>query len=564
MTRGEQYTLILELARRNEGKILHREQLAGIMEAVGELDTLATRLGFAARYQGPLRGVVVQMLTGEGKTLVEAGGALKHGLDIRARYGHDVLGMGAHVITHNAKLAGDALVTYDRLGAPINMKGGWLKPDEGAQLGGDGIGKFDQPVAKVESTTDVAVRRAQYEQPATFGSVNEFVFDSLRDAERAKRGEDPVQQGHEIAIGDEIDALVLDMGRTRLRLARSLEADLGRVDDWNTAVRLAGELTKLEAKPGELYTVTGGRVRIARSQWRQVQDRLGRELTATERADVVQVMQASYQLRLHNEYFIDGTKVVPINRETGWPMPEQRWDSHHQALEALHDLPVRPRQEVIAETTIAQYLANYNRVAGFTGTAGEASVLARLYGLRIVQITPVKPRQLRFLDAEIWGSADALWEALINESKQRQQNGELRPGLRFLDSVRSSEAFSAQLAEALGIEPNVLNALPRTRRVREAGHRPGRTKGRRVGGHRLRRPRYRHQARWRPGHPPRGTQRKRSGTGGRTRRGHRAPAGCEWRCSTCPRLGAPSSRCSAAAAARANRPPASYVSRCPS
>ncbi|WP_092537060.1 accessory Sec system translocase SecA2 [Amycolatopsis arida] len=373
---------------------------------------------------GLLTGHVVQMATGEGKTLA---GAL-------AAAGYALQGKRVHVISVNDYLARrDAewmRPVYDLLGVSV----GWVEP---------GLTQEE--------------RRAAYASAVCYGAVSEIGFDVLRDR-LVTRVEDLVQPEPEVAIVDEADSVLVDEARVPLVMAGSV--DEGIVDEEVAKVvrRLRHGLHYETDPDGRNAWLTPAGASV-------VEKSLGGIDLYGENADGGPQRLAAVNVALHAhalltrdvDYLVRDGKVQLINASRGRVAELQRWpDGLQAAVEAKEQVPPSDRGEILDSITVQALIARYPKVAGMTGTAvAVAEQLREFYRLEVAVIPPNTPNIREDLRDRIYASPSRKLRAIVEEI--RTVHGTGRPILVGTQDVAESEELAEKLAKA-DLSCVVLNA----------------------------------------------------------------------------------------------------------
>ncbi|MEE9296562.1 MAG: hypothetical protein V3W34_16585 [Phycisphaerae bacterium] len=389
-------------------------------------------------------GCICEMATGEGKTLVAAMAATLVGWR----------GRGCHVVTVNDYLA--------------RRDAEWM------------AGIFQccgLTVASLQQDTPPAERRRAYHADMTYCTNKEVTADFLRDrlvlAGRRNLSEvlidgivhryDPqervVQRGLHCAIIDEADSVLLDEAVTPLIISGEAP-NAEQVQCYTEAATLAAKLQPLEdyivvAQYNEVTLTQNGRRRLnAMSSplgglWRS--QRRGEELTT-------QALSAREFFHRDKQYIIADDKIVIVDESTGRTMPDRTWrDGLHQAIEAKEKVTVNPPKITQARISFQRFFRMYVKVSGLSGTVIEGrSEYWRVYGLPVVVIPTHRPVQRRRQHDRCFPTADAKWQAIVDEVRQVHDNGQ--PVLVGTRSVKDSERLSALLTTA-GLKHQVLNAV---------------------------------------------------------------------------------------------------------
>ncbi|TCS41709.1 preprotein translocase subunit SecA [Reinekea marinisedimentorum] len=386
------------------------------------------------------QGKVSEMKTGEGKTLVAT----------LAAYLNAISGKGVHVITVNDYLA--------------RRDSSWMEPLYNA---------LGLSVGVVVNQQDPAEKKAAYQADITYGTNNEFGFDYLRD-NMAFRMEDKFQRGHNFAIVDEVDSILIDEARTPLIISGAAEDSSARYIEVN---KLIPKLTRgyaanegEEAKPGDFTIDEKQRsVELTEEGHERVENLLqeagllkeGESLYAP--ANLILFHHVMAGIRAHHifqknvDYIVQNNQVVIVDEHTGRTMPGRRWsDGLHQAVEAKENLEVQKENQTLASTTFQNYFRLYDKLSGMTGTADtEAFELNEIYGLDVVVIPTNKAvARIDENDLVYLNEADK-YSAVIKEIQNVVE--QKRPVLVGTASVEASERISKAL-DAAKIKHNVLNA----------------------------------------------------------------------------------------------------------
>ena len=369
-----------------------------------------------------LKGNVIQMATGEGKTLVGALAAI-----IYAHQGRKI-----HCITVNSYLAGrDA----DWMGPLFNF--------------------FDVTTGAIHEHMTADQRRATYSNDVVFGSINEIGFDVLRD-HLITRHEDQVQPTPDVAIVDEADSVMVDEALVPLVLAGSApgHAPTGRISE------IVRNLTK-----DEDYSIDDDQrnVFLTDKGAHTVEKRLG--LSSLYDAENISTTLVQVNVALHAKellvkdvhYIVRDGKVALVDNSKGRIADLQRWpDGLQSAVEAKEGLDVTDGGRVLDTITTQALLGRYTNLCGMTGTATAASEqLRQFYGLGVAVIDPHVPC-IRDDEADrIFSTADDRRRGIIEHIQQLQQVG--RPVLVGTHNVAESEDIQNAL-QAIGVDCVVLNA----------------------------------------------------------------------------------------------------------
>ena len=373
-------------------------------------------------------GWVAEMKTGEGKTLVSTLPAYLNGLS----------GKGVHLITVNDYLARRDAEWMGRIHRWMGLTVGLVIPD------------VDDAVAK----------RAAYACDITNGTNNEFGFDYLRD-NMATRPEEKVQRGHNFAIVDEVDSILIDEARTPLIISGRL-ADAAKL-----YYKFAAIVRRLQRDTD--YEVDEEKRTIAPTE--EGIDGVEKELGVENLYDEVSqdlvhqlsvAIKAKELYKRDKDYIVQHGEVKIVDEFTGRILEGRRWsEGIHQAVEAKEGVKIKEENQTLATITLQNYFRMYDKLAGMTGTAStEAAELMSTYGLNVVPI-PTNRNMVRLDQPDlIYKTEQAKFDAVVDDLAERYETGQ--PVLVGTVSVEKSEFLSKQL-QRRGIPHEVLNAKQHTR-----------------------------------------------------------------------------------------------------
>ena len=384
-------------------------------------------------------GNIAEMKTGEGKTLVATLPAYLNALS----------GKGVHIVTVNDYLAEYQANLMGRVFRFLGMECGVIlssmEPDE---------------------------RRKQYEADITYGTNNEFGFDYLRD-NMAWTVEEQVQRGHNFAIIDEVDSILIDEARTPLIISGPAAGEANR---WYAEfARIAATLLKR----GEDYEVDEKKrtVGILEPGIDKVEDHLGvKNLYESKNTPLIGFLNNSIKAKElftnNKDYVVIDGEVLIVDEHTGRILPGRRYnDGIHQAIEAKEGVEIKPENQTMATVTLQNYFRMYDKLSGMTGTAEtEAAEFMNTYELGVVPIPTNKGVQRIDNPDKVYRDEIAKFKAVVKDIKERHEKGQ--PILVGTASVENSEYLSRQLAKA-GVRHEVLNAKNNEREaaiVAKAGH----------------------------------------------------------------------------------------------
>jgi preprotein translocase subunit SecA len=388
-------------------------------------------------------GAIAEMKTGEGKTLTAT-------LPV---FLNSLAGDAVHLVTVNDYLA--------------RRDAEWMRPIYEA---------LGVTVAAIQEDDDPPKRREKYACDVVYGTNSEFGFDYLRD-NMAGSLEECVQRGHDFAIVDEVDNILIDEARTPLIISGRPEQ---AADLYYTFARLAkqmkGEPHKEKLKSlGESkdtreadydyeYDEKHKTVAPTEGGITKAEEFLGVEnLYLGEHGTLVnhliQALKAESLYKRGVEYEIVEGQVMIIDEFTGRILEGRRWsEGLHQAIEAKEGVQIREENQTLATITLQNYFRLYDKLSGMTGTAlTEAQEFMKIYKMPTVEIPTNVPMVRGDHNDQIYKTKDGKWRSVINEIEARHEAGQ--PILVGTISVEVSEMISGELKRR-GVEHVVLNAKP--------------------------------------------------------------------------------------------------------
>jgi len=381
-------------------------------------------------------GKISEMKTGEGKTLVAT-------LPV---YLNALSGRGVHVVTVNDYLAKRDSEWMGKLYRFLGLSVGVIVHD-----------------------LDDEERRAAYAADVTYGTNNEFGFDYLRDNMKFDL-RDCVQRGHNFAIVDEVDSILIDEARTPLIISGASEESTDKYYRVNRIIPKLEKGEEIEGPPGEPAQLTGDfvvdekhrNITVTDEGWEKVEQLLGIGNIADPenwplKHHVETAIKAHALYRKDVEYVIKDGEVIIVDEFTGRMMPGRRWsDGLHQAIEAKEGVKIERENQTLATITFQNYFRMFKKLAGMTGTAEtEAEEFEKIYKLEVVVI-PTNKQLLRIENADVvFRTEKEKYFAAADEIQQLAVKGQ--PVLVGTTSVEKSERL-AELLKKKGIKHVVLNA----------------------------------------------------------------------------------------------------------
>jgi preprotein translocase subunit SecA len=398
------------------------------------------------------KGMIAEMRTGEGKTLVATLPA----------YLNALAGEGVHIVTVNEYLA--------------QRDADWMGP----------VYRFlGLTVGVIKSMQNKAEKRAAYACDITYGTNNEFGFDYLRDNLEYQL-EDRVQRSLAFAIVDEVDSILIDEARTPLIISGPAEES---TELYLRINQLVPRLTRQQQEDGpgdfavdektkQVHVTDTGHERVEQLMLQSGLLREGESLYDPANIRLMHHLNAA--LRAHAlykrdvEYIVRAGEVIIVDEFTGRTMIGRRWsDGLHQAVEAKEGVRVREENQTIASITFQNYFRLYRKLSGMTGTADtEAPEFLQIYGLEVVVIPTHKPMIRKDNPDFVYLTQKDKFEAIIEDIKDCGARGQ--PALVGTTSIETSE-FLSGLLQKDGVPHQVLNAKQHEREahiIAQAG-RPG-------------------------------------------------------------------------------------------
>ena len=383
-------------------------------------------------------GNIAEMGTGEGKTLA----------CVMPAYLNALSGKGVHVVTVNDYLAKRDSEWMGRVHRFLGL---------------------DVGVILAEMTPDE--RRAAYAADITYGTNNEFGFDYLRD-NMAHSLDELVQRGHNFAIVDEVDSILIDEARTPLIISGPAD----EASSWYSEfARLAAAMNPDAHYEVDLRKRTVG---IQQRGVRFVEDQIGadnlyRSAHATLVGYLNNALKAKELFQRDKDYIVRDGEVLIVDEFTGRVLTGRRYNEGlHQAIEAKEAVEIKAENQTLATITLQNYFRLYDKLAGMTGTAQtEAAEFREIYRLGVIGVPPNRPAMRQDWSDVVYKSERAKFDAVVDDVADRYRRGQ--PVLIGTTSVAKSEYLSQRLTER-AVGHNVLNAKNDEREagvVAEAGRR---------------------------------------------------------------------------------------------
>ncbi len=383
-------------------------------------------------------GNIAEMRTGEGKTLVSTLPAYLNALS----------GEGVHVVTVNDYLAERDSEWMGRVHRFLGLE-----------------------VGCILANMTPAERRVAYAADITYGTNNEFGFDYLRDNMAWSR-EELVQRGHNFAIVDEVDSILIDEARTPLIISGPAD----QATSWYAEFARIATLLKRDTD----YEVDEKKktIGVLESAIDKVEDQIGIDnLYDTVNTPLVgylnNAVRAKELFKKDRDYVVIDGEVLIVDEHTGRMLQGRRYNEGlHQAIEAKEGVEVKAENQTLATVTLQNFFRLYDKLGGMTGTAmTEAAEFSQIYKLGVVPIPTHRP-MVRIDNADvIYRTNQAKLDAVVADIVDRHEKGQ--PILVGTTSVEKSEVLSRMLKQN-GVPHEVLNAKHHEREaaiVAQAGRR---------------------------------------------------------------------------------------------
>ena len=383
------------------------------------------------------QGRIAEMKTGEGKTLVETLPA----------YLNALTGKGVHIVTVNDYLASRVSEEMGRVYSFLGLTTGLVVHGQ-----------------------DRIEKQKAYNSDITYGTNNELGFDYLRD-NMVPYKEMMVQRGHNFAILDEVDSILIDEARTPLIISGQGEKS---TDLYDQAEKLVSGFSRFVIKEmdtkqdldtyAEDYIVDE-KARTAVLTKHGIEkaekffgvDNLSDRENSTIHHHVIIAIKAHGVMKRDIDYIVKDNAIVIVDSFTGRLMPGRRYsDGLHQAIEAKEHVDVQSENQTIATITFQNYFRMYKKLSGMTGTAmTEEDEFKQIYALDVVEVPTNKPMIRVDHNDAVYSTVASKTKAIVNQIKECHAKGQ--PVLVGTVSIEKSEELSKVLKRE-GIQHNVLNA----------------------------------------------------------------------------------------------------------
>ena len=374
-------------------------------------------LGGIALHQGR----IAEMATGEGKTLVATLPA----------YLNAITGKGVHVVTVNEYLT---------------------KRD--AEWMGKVYRFLGLTVGVAVSGMPEAEKRKAYACDITYCTNNELGFDYLRDNMAVNKNQ-RVQRGHNFAIVDEVDSILIDEARTPLIISgRGMKSSEQYISAQKFVKTLKSDDYELDEKTKQLNLTESG---IDKAERYFKLDNLSDVDNLELNHHINNAMKANFTMHRDENYIVKDGEVIIVDEFTGRLMQGRRYsDGLHQAIEAKEGVNIKDENKTLATITFQNYFRLYDKLSGMTGTAKtEEGEFRAIYKLDVVTIPPNLPNIRQDEPDIIFSTERGKIRAIVEEIKRHHATGQ--PILVGTVTIDKSELISKALKEAK-IKHNVLNA----------------------------------------------------------------------------------------------------------
>ena len=402
------------------------------------------------------QGKIAEMATGEGKTLAATSPV----------YLNSLLGKGVHVITVNDYLARRDAVWMGQIYHALDTSVGCIvhdsaflydpnyKPthEEEKDKERDILGSFKV----VQDYLRPVSRKEAYLADITYGTINEFGFDYLRDNLAYSKEAQTQERGHYFAIIDEVDSILIDEARTPLIISAP---DVESSQFYKIFARMSANLSKdsdysVDEKLRSVFVTESGIEKVERmlnidNLYNPQNSRLVHYLEESLKAAVL--------FHKDKQYVVKNGEVIIVDEFTGRLMPGRRYSAGlHQAIEAKENVQVKEESRTYAQITIQNYFKLYEKISGMTGTAQtSAEEFDKVYGLEVVSVPTNKPMIRDDKQDLIYKNSEAKYKAVIESVKKHYEAGQ--PVLIGTTSITNNEIVSAYLSRE-NIPHEVLNA----------------------------------------------------------------------------------------------------------
>ncbi len=407
------------------------------------------------------QGKIVEMKTGEGKTLVSTLAAYLNTLD----------GKGVHIITVNDYLARRDAVWMGQIYCCLGLSVGCIIHDSayvydpafsgennGSNLDDNERDKKRDLVGGfkvVESYLRPVSRKEAYESDIVYGTNNEFGFDYLRDS-MIYNLKDQVQRKLNYAIIDEVDSILIDEARTPLIISAP------DIDATKTYSEFARIIPQLSGKQDYELDEKLKAVTLTEEGVNKIEKILGMDNIYEEKGmkylhHLEQALKAEVIFKKDRDYVVKNGEIIIVDEFTGRLMQGRRYSQGlHQAIEAKEGVEVKPESLTLATITFQNYFRMYKKLSGMTGTAAtSAEEFHKVYNVDVAIIPTNQPMRREDLPDKIYKSEQGKLKAIVMAVKEYHKEG--RPVLIGTVSIEKNE-YLGKLLEIEGVPHQILNA----------------------------------------------------------------------------------------------------------
>ncbi|MFH1968199.1 MAG: preprotein translocase subunit SecA [bacterium] len=415
------------------------------------------------------QGKIAEMRTGEGKTLAATLPAYLNALEEK----------GVHIITVNDYLAKRDMVWMGQIYSALGMSAGCITNESGYIYDADYKDEQKDKKRDIEGGFKVmqeflrpCSKKEAYSADITYGTNNEFGFDYLRD-NMAYELNQQAQRGHNFAIVDEVDSILIDEARVPLII--SSQAEEATEKYYNFAKVVAplekGKDFEVDEKLKTVNFTEEGQNKIVKNlgsdPW------LENDIITTHQLE--SALRAKALFLKDRDYTVKNGEILIIDEFTGRILPGRRWSAGlHQAVEAKEGVRVMPESITIATITFQNYFRLYKKLSGMTGTAlTSAEEFDKVYKLEVVAIPPNRPITREDSSDKVFKTENGKFTAAVREIEELNKKGQ--PILVGTKSVERNE-YLGKLLETKGIPHNILNAKNHEREgeiIAQAGRKGG-------------------------------------------------------------------------------------------
>lgn len=370
------------------------------------------------------QGKIVEMKTGEGKTLVST---LPVGLNA-------LEGNGVHVVTVNEYLAERDQKWMGKIYKSLGLSVGLIK-----------------------SSYDKNEKKKNYDKDITYLTNSELVFDYLRDSSACNLDE-IVQRPFNFCLIDEIDSVLIDEARTPLILSEAKETN--NINKLYLAKKLIKYLEKdfhfeIDEKKKDINLTEEG--------YKELKKRTGKETLYDPEdpwiLEILNALKAETLFKRNKDYIILNNKIVIVDDFTGRIMEDRRWSMGlHESVEIKENIPVGLATKTKSSITYQNFFTLYPKLSGMTGTGKTTEKeFQDIYNLQVIQLPTTKPLIRKDLPDLVYQTELAKWKNVLEKTKECYEKGQ--PVLIGTGTIEKSE-FLSELFKLSNIPHKLLNARP--------------------------------------------------------------------------------------------------------